>query len=133
VGPVGSTVGDNCPAPSSRAGVAPSALVPPTKKLAAQVTVTNCGNVDEKGIVVSLTVQLAPGTPPPKGSTAAASSPSVVHETIALTPGASRSLDLGPLKVGPGGQYVVTANVAPSPRQTITAGTSQAFLVQVSA
>jgi hypothetical protein len=132
VGSVGSTVGDNCPNPSSQAGVAPSALVPPTKKIAAQVTVTNCGNVNERGIVVSLTVQLAPGSPPPKGSTAAASSPSVVRKTIALTPGGSRSVDLGPLKVLPGGLYVVTAAVASPAGQTSPAGTTQAFLVQVS-
>jgi hypothetical protein len=132
VGPVGSTIGDNCPAPTSQAAVAPPALVPPTKKLSAQVTVTNCGNVPESGIVVSLTVQLAPGSPPPKGSTAGASSPSVVHKTVALMPGASRSLALGPLAVFHGGLYVVTANVASPTGQTVTAGTSQAFLVQVS-
>jgi hypothetical protein len=133
VGSVGSTLGVNCPAPSSRPAAAPPAVLPPTKKLAAQVTVTNCGNVEETGIVVSFTVQLAPGSPPPaKTSAASASSPSVIRRTISLTPGASKSLSLGPLPVAHGSQYVATADVASPSGQTSPAGTTQGFLVQVS-
>jgi hypothetical protein len=150
--PVGSagTVGDNCQNPSSRPAVAPPTILPPTKQLSAQVTVTNCGSVNENGVVVSMSVQLAPGSPPPtttttttspargstststSTSTAASASPSSTRRTISLTPGRSTSLTLGPLAVAHGGQYVVTVSVTASPGQANPAGTTQAFLVQIS-
>jgi hypothetical protein len=125
------TVGDNCPNPSSRPASPPPSLLPPTKKLSAQVTVSNCGNVTEKGVVVSLTVQLAPGSPPSKAASSAPASSSVRH-TIVLGPGGSRSLSMGPLAVVPGSQYVVTMALAFPSGQTNPAGTTQAFLVQIS-
>ena len=146
VGSVG-TVGDNCPNPTSRPAAAPPTIVPPTKQVSAQVTVTNCGNVDEKGVVVSMSVQLAPGSPPPTAtsttssppgstststSTAAPASPSSTRRTISLTPGRSTSLTLGPLAVAHGSQYVVTVSVATPSGQANPAGTTQAFLVQIS-
>ncbi len=146
--PVGSagTVGDNCQNPSSRPAVAPPTILPPTKQLSAQVTVTNCGSVNENGVVVSMSVQLAPGSPPPtttttspargststSTSTAASASPSSTRRTISLTPGRSTSLTLGPLAVAHGGQFVVTVSVTAPPGQANPAGTTQAFLVQIS-
>ncbi|HEX4217365.1 MAG TPA: hypothetical protein VHZ02_03295, partial [Acidimicrobiales bacterium] len=144
VGSVG-TVGDNCPNPISRPAAAPATVLPPIRRLSAQVTVTNCGNVNEKGIVVSMSVQLAPGSPPPASTTSstsrstttsppttASASPSSARRTIALTPGRSTSLTLGPLAVAHGGQYVVTVSVTTPSGQTSPAGTTQAFLVQIS-
>lgn len=146
--PVGSagTVGDNCQNPSSWPAVAPPTILPPTKQLSAQVTVTNCGSVNENGVVVSMSVQLAPGSPPPtttttspargststSTSTAASASPSSTRRTISLTPGRSTSLTLGPLAVAHGGQFVVTVSVTAPPGQANPAGTTQAFLVQIS-
>ena len=127
------TVGDNCANPSSRPANPPPSLLPPTRKLSAQVTVSNCGNVVEKGVVVSLTVQLVPGSPPPsKAASSTPASPSSVRRTIVLGPGGSRSLAMGPLAVVPGSQYVVTMAVAFPSGQANPAGTTQAFLVQIS-
>jgi hypothetical protein len=127
------TLGDNCANPSSRPASPPASLLPPTRKLSAQVTVTNCGTVVEKGVVVSLTVQLAPGSPPPgKAASSTPASPSSVRRTIVLGPGGSRSLAMGPLAVVPGSQYVVTMAVAFPSGQANPAGTTQAFLVQIS-
>jgi hypothetical protein len=144
--PVGSagTVGDNCPNPTSRPAAAPPTILPPTKQLSAQVTVTNCGSVDENGFVVSMSVQLAPGSPPPtttspargststSTSTAASHSPSSTRRTLSLTPGRSTSLTLGPLAVAHGSEYVVTVSVTAPSGQANPAGTTQAFLVQIS-
>jgi hypothetical protein len=129
------TVGENCANPSSRPANPPASLLPPTKKVSAQVTVSNCGNVEEKGVVVTLTVQLVPGSPLPgkSGSTAPASTtPSSYRRTIVLGPGGSRSMLMGPLAVVHGGQYVVTMSVSFPSGQTNPAGTTQAFLVQIS-
>lgn len=133
VGTPGSTVGDNCANPSSRLASPPASLVPPTRKISAQVTVTNCGTVLEKGVVVSLTVQLAPGSPTPgKAASSTPASPSSARRTIELGPGGSRSLAMGPLAVVPGSQYVVTMALAFPSGQTNPSGTTQAFLVQIS-
>jgi hypothetical protein len=144
--PVGSpgTVGVNCANPTSRPAATPPTILPPTKELSTQVTVTNCGSVDENGAVVSMSVQLAPGSPPPtttspargststSTSTAASPSPSSARRTISLTPGRSISLTLGPLAVAHGSQYVVTVSVTAPSGQANAAGTTQAFLVQIS-
>jgi hypothetical protein len=132
------TVGDNCANPSSRPAAAPATLLPPTRKLTAQVTVTNCGTVEEKGVVVSTTVQLAPGSPPPKTSSSAKTSssspasPSSTRRTFALGPGGSKGLAMGPLGVVPGSLYVLTIAVALPSGQASPLGTTQAFLVQIS-
>ena len=127
------TVGDNCANPSSRPANPPTSLLPPTRKLSAQVTVSNCGNVVEKGVVVSLTVQLAPGSPTPgKAASSTPASPSSVRRTIVVGPGGSTSLAMGPLAVVPGSQYVVTMAVAFPSGQANPLGTTQAFLVQIS-
>lgn len=127
------TVGDNCANPSSRPASPPASLLPPTRKLSGQVTVTNCGNVVEKGVVVSMTVQLVPGSPTPgKAASSTPASPSSMRRTIVLGPGGSRSLAMGPLAVVPGSQYVATMALTFPSGQADPAGTIQAFLVQIS-
>ena len=130
-----STVGDGCSDPSTRPASPPATILPPTTRISAQVTVTNCGNVNESGVIVSTTVQAVPGAPiqgahqklaPPS------TSPTSIRRTISLGSGSSMSLAMGPLRVGAGHEYVVTLAVSVPPGQTDPAGTTQAFLVQVS-
>jgi hypothetical protein len=131
-----STVGDNCPNPSTRPASPPATVLPPTSRISAQVTVTNCGNLDENGIVVSTSVQSVPGAPVqgthPSTASSAPTTPSSVRRTISLTPGSSTSLAMGPLSVVNGHLYVVTTTVVVPAGQKDPTGTTQAFLVQVS-
>ena len=140
----GGTVGDNCASPSTRPALAPPTVLPPTMTVSAQVTVTNCGNAAETGVVASATVQAVPGAPTlgtasSSGSSSTSSTPSSTpsfpssaRRTISLTPGSSISLAMGPLGVTAGHLYVVTVTLAFPSGQTNPTGTVQAFLVQIS-
>jgi hypothetical protein len=143
VGSVG-TVGDSCANPSTRPALAPPTVLPPTTTVSAQVTVTNCGNVAETGVVVSTTVQAVPGAPTlgttsssttsttSSTSSSTPSFPTSARHTISLTPGSSIGLAMGPLGVTAGHLYVVTVTLAFPSGQTSPTGTVQAFLVQIS-
>ncbi len=125
------TVSTTCVDPvSSGPGPVPT-IVPPTGTLAALVTVTNCGNVPESGVTVSLTVAPAdaPGTAgPPAGARGGRST-----TTVSMASGTSSSPDLAPLPVARGHSYTVTVAVSPPPGQADPAGTTQQFTVQVAA
>ena len=130
-----STIGDSCSSPSTRPASPPVTILPPTSRIVAQMTVTNCGNVQENGIVVTTSVQAVPGAPVQGAhpSTAPLSTvPTSLRRTISLLAGASMSVAMGPLRVVAGHEYVVTLAVSVPPGQADPAGTTQAFLVQVS-
>ncbi len=130
-----STVGEGCSNPSTRPASPPATILPPTTRISAQVTVTNCGNVNESGVTVTTTVQAVPGAPiqgTHQSSAPSTTTPTSLRQTISLTSGSSMSLAMGPLRVEAGHEYVVTLAVSVPPGQTDPAGTTQAFLVQVS-
>ena len=130
------TIGTGCgvQAQSTVAGPTPSVL-PPTATLGVELTVTNCGTVEESGETVTET--LAPADPagtalPPPGQRGG-----VQHASLApLPPVSSVSLTLPALAVAGGHTYTLGLTVTVPPGQLLNpdgaAGTSQQFLVQIS-
>ncbi len=122
-------VGTSCSNPQSTVpGGAPTEM-PPTSTLTALVSVTNCGNVRESDVTVSVTVALSdpPGTaPPPTGQRGGR-----VQAVVAIASGASTAPDLPALPVASGHQYTVTVSVSLPPGQVDPTGATQEFLVQV--
>jgi len=127
-GGVGS-VSTSCLAPTSTAPTPTPTVVPPTATLGATVTVTNCGNVPEFGISVSVTVVPAdvPGVAaPPAGRRGGLRS-----ATVAVPAGSSTAPVLPPVPVATGHRYTVTVKVSVPPGQVDPAGSTQQFLVYV--
>ncbi len=119
----------SCATPTSVVPTATPAVVPPTGTLGTSVTVTNCGNVPEFGVRVSVTVAPAdvPGqAAPPAGARGGRSS-----ALVAVASGSSSAPSLAPLPVAHGHRYTVTVEVSVPPGQTDTAGSTQQFLVYV--
>jgi hypothetical protein len=127
-GGVGS-VSTTCVAPVSVVPTATPTVVPPTGALGATVTVTNCGNVPEVGVSVSLTVAPtdAPGAaPPPSGRRGGRSS-----AKVAMASGSSSAPLLASLPVAQGHRYTVTVKVSLPAGQVDPTGSTQQFLVYV--
>jgi hypothetical protein len=123
------TVSTDCIAPVSTVpGTAPTVL-PPTGVLTALVTVTNCGNVPESDVTVTLTVTPAdtPGASGPPATARGGRSTA----TVDMISGASAAPSLAPLPVAGGHTYTVTVAVTLPPGQADPAGSTQQFLVQV--
>ena len=128
VGGVGS-VSTSCVDPQSTVPGATPSVVPPTSTLAALVSVTNCGNVPEAGVTVTVTVAVAdpPGTAlPPAGLRGGR-----VQAVVALASGSSSAPVLAPLPVGRGHRYTLTVALSLPPGQTDQRGSTQQFLVDV--
>jgi hypothetical protein len=124
-------VATSCSNPQSTVAGGTPTEVPPTSTLAALVSVTNCGNVRESDVTVSVAVvQSDPvGTaPPPVGQRGGR-----VETVVAIASGASSAPDLAPLPVASGHLYTVTVSVSLPPGQTDPNGAVQQFLVQVAA
>lgn len=122
--------GDCVNVASNVPGPAPTVL-PPTSTVTAEVTVTNCGTVPETGVVVTQTLALADpaGTAPPRvGARGSAS-----RVTVALPSGSSMALTLPTLAVATGHVYTLTVTVAVPASQQVRAGSTQQFLLQISA
>jgi hypothetical protein len=127
-GGVGS-VSTSCVAPVSTVPGAAPAVVPPTSTLGALVSVTNCGNVPERGVTVSVTVAPADpagSAPPPAGRQGGRTS-----AVVAMASGASSAPSLGALPVAPGHTYTVTVAVTLPPGQVDLRGSTQQFLVKI--
>jgi len=127
-GGVGSAA-TSCAAPASVAPTATPTVVPPTGTLGADVTVTNCGNVPEYGVTVSLTVVPTdvPGVAaPPAGHRGGRSSSSV-----SVASGSSTSPVLRAQPVTAGHRYTLTVRVSLPAGQADAAGSTQQFLVYV--
>jgi hypothetical protein len=123
------TVATTCIAPVSAVPGTVPTIVPPTGTLTVLATVTNCGNVPESGVTVTVTVTPADaaGTVgPPSGERGGRSS-----ATVAMASGSSSSPDLAPLPVDGGHTYSVTVAVSLPPGQADAAGSTQQFLVHV--
>ena len=124
------TVSTSCINPVSTVpGTAPT-VVPPTSTLAALVSVTNCGNVPEAAVSVTVTVAVADpaGTAaPPAGSQGGR-----VKAVVSLASGSSSAPVLGPLPVRSGHRYTLTVSVSVPPAQIDHSGTVQQFLIDVS-
>jgi len=127
-GGIGS-VSTSCATPASVVPTAAPAVVPPTGALGASATVTNCGNVPEVGVHVSVSVVPAdvPGVAAPPARARGGRRTAVV----AVAPGSSTSPVLAPLPVADGHRYAVTVEVSLPPGQTDTTGSTQEFLVYV--
>jgi hypothetical protein len=129
-GGVGSA-GTSCADPQSTVPGSTPTEVPPTSTLTALVSVTNCGNVGESDVTVSVTAALSdpPGTAlPPVGQRGGR-----VQAVVAIAAGSSSAPDLAPLAVASGHRYTVTASVSLPPGQVDPTGATQVFLVQVTA
>jgi hypothetical protein len=127
-GGVGS-VSTSCLAPTSTVPTSTPTVVPPTGTLGASVTVTNCGNVPEFGVTVSVVVAPAdvPGlVAPPAGHRGGRSS-----AVVSVAPGSSTAPVLPPLPVATGHRYTVTVQVSLPPGQADPTGSTQQFLVYV--
>ena len=121
----------SCVAPVSVAATGTPTIVPPTRTLAVDLTVTNCGTVDEVAVPVVVNVVPAdlPGSPvlPNSGSGGR------VRATVTMLPGASAAPTLGAVPVTPGHRYRVTASVSVPVGQADATGSTQDYLVQVAA
>jgi hypothetical protein len=123
------TVSTSCVDPASTVPGTTPTVVPPTTTLSALVSVTNCGNVPERGVTVSVTVAVADPvgtTPPPAGLRGGR-----VQAVVVLASGSSSAPSLGPLPVGAGHRYMLTVAVSLPPGQQDPAGSTQQFLVEV--
>ena len=122
-------VGDSCGAPQSAVAGPTPLVLPPTRTLAAAITVTNCGTVVETGVAVTQTVvpYIPVGTfAPPAGKRGG-----TTRTKITLSSGSSVALALPPLPVAGGHLYELTVTVAVPP-QANPAGATQSFLIQIS-
>ena len=129
-GGVGS-VSTSCTDPSSAAPGSLPTVVPPSKTLRALVSITNCGNVPESGVMVSVTVAAAdpPGIiAPPTGRQGGR-----VQAVVDLASGSSSAPVLGPVQVEAGHRYLLTVAVGLPPNQQNPAGSTQQFLVAITA
>lgn len=123
------TVATSCAQPQSTVPGSAPTVAPPTATLAALVSVTNCGNVAEADVAVTVTVVPADpaGTaPPPPGARGGRS-----RAVVAIAPGASSAPTLAPLPVAQGHRYMLTVTVSLPPGQADPTGSTQQFLVQV--
>ena len=121
----------SCVAPVSVSATGTPSIVPPTQTLAVDLTVTNCGTVDEVAVPVVVNVVPAdlPGSPvlPNSGSGGR------VRATVTMLPGASAAPTLSAVPVTPGHRYRVTASVGVPIGQADATGSTQEYLVQVAA
>jgi len=125
------TASTSCIAPVSTVPSATPTVVPPTTTLGARVSVTNCGNVPETGVTVTLTV--APDDPPGTAGPPAGATGGRSRATVAMASGASAAPVLAPLPVAGSHRYLVTVAMALPPGQADPSGSTQQFLVEVGA
>jgi len=123
------TVSTSCIDPQSTVPGAVPTVLPPTTTVAALVSVTNCGNVPESDVTV--TVAVAPAdpagvTPPSLGVSGGTS-----RAVVAIASGSSSAPPLAPLSVSSGHRYTVTVTVSLPPGQADATGATQEFLIQV--
>jgi hypothetical protein len=111
-------------------GPAPTVL-PPTGTVTASLTLTNCGNVLESGVVVAQTLSLADpaGTALPRAGARGTRSQTRV---AALAAGSSIALTMPSVSVAGGHLYLLAVAVNVLPDQTDRVGTTQEFLLQIS-
>ena len=115
VGPAGDgIVGDSCGAPQSAVPGPTPLVLPPTRTLAAAITVTNCGTVVETGVAVTQTV--IPYIPVGTSAPPAGKRGGTTHTTITLRSGSSVALSLPPLPVAGGHLYELAVTVAVPPQ-----------------
>ena len=122
-------VATSCIAPASTVAGATPTVVPPTGTLQALVSVTNCGNVPESDVTVSVTVAPADPpatTPPPVGQRGGRS-----QAVVSIASGSSSAPALAPLPVASGHTYTLVVAVTLPPGQADPTGATQQFLVQV--
>ncbi len=128
------TIGVGCAkyAQSTAPDSQPSVL-PPTATVGVDLTVTNCGTVDESGVPVTETLALADpaGTAlPPAGARGASA-----RVEVSVPAGSSVAPSLPPMTVAGGHRYTLTVSLAAPVSQMSnpfgSAGTSQAFLLQI--
>lgn len=126
-----SAIGDSCDAATSTVAGAVPTVLPPTRSVTSDVTVTNCGTVSESGVVVTETLAVAdpPGSPvPPAGARGG-----TAHRAVSVESGSSQSLTLPPMTVAGGHNYTLTVSLAIPVTQTVADGASQQFFLQISA
>jgi len=123
------SVSTSCSVPSSAIPGSSPTVVPPSRTLGALVSVTNCGNVPESGVTVSVTI--APADPPGTTAPPAGSQGGRVQAVVELASGSSSAPVLGPLPVAAGHRYLVTVAVSLPPAQQDPAGSTQQFLVEI--
>jgi hypothetical protein len=105
------------PTPGASAGVA---TLPPTSSLRVTAVVANDGNVGERGLVVTASVQPAAG-----GRTSQRTA------SIALAPGASEAVSLGVIPIVAGRSYQLTVAVTPPAGEVAGTTSSRTFTVKV--
>ncbi len=123
------TSSTDCTDPVSTVPGASPAILPPTPTVTALVTVTNCGNVPESNVTVSVTV--APADTPGTAAPAPGARGGRRSATVEVASGSSAAPDLAPLPVAGGHTYTVTVAVTLPPGQADPAGSTQQFLVQI--
>ena len=124
-------VATSCVAPQSTVPGASPAVVPPTPTVRALVSVTNCGNVPESGVTV--TVSVTPADPPGVAAIPVGSRGGRSRAVVAIASGASSAPSLAALPVAPGHRYGLSVTVSLPPGQADPAGSTQELLIQVTA
>jgi hypothetical protein len=121
--------GDSCGAPSSTPAGSLPVTLPPTRTVAVEMTVTNCGTVDESAVQVTETltpVVPAGASTPPKGTRGGQT-----RTHVSLRSGSSIALSLPPLPVAGGHLYELSLSLSLPPTAN-PAGSSQQFFISIS-
>ncbi len=120
----------NCQDPVSTGASTVPTVLPPTTSISVAATVTNCGTVTETGVTITQTLTLADpaGTKPPPLDARGGRS----HAEVTLRSGGSEALDLPGVTVADGHLYNLVLAIDLPPGQVDPAGSSQAFLIQIS-
>ena len=128
VGGVGS-VSTSCTDPRSVAPDSSATVVPPTATLGVLVSVSNCGNIPESGVIVRMTVR--PSDPAGTAPAPAGKQGGQVRSVVSIAPGWSSAPSLRTVPVASGHRYTLTVSVSLPLGQADGSGSSQSFLVQV--
>ena len=105
-------------------------MLPPTTSVGVAATVTNCGTVTETGVTITQTLTLA--DPAGSATTTGRRPGGRSHTEVTLRSGASTALALPGLTVAGGHLYNLVVAIDLPPGQVNPAGSSQAFLIQIS-
>ncbi len=128
VGGVGS-VSTSCTDPRSVAPDSSATVVPPTATLGVLVSVSNCGNIPESGVIVRMTVR--PSDPAGTAPAPVGKQGGQVRAVVSIAPGWSSAPSLRTVPVASGHRYTLTVSVSLPLGQADGSGSSQSFLVQV--
>ena len=119
----------SCVQPQLTTPTSTPTLLPPTKTLGVAVTVTNCGNVPEAGVVVGIILALADpvGIRPPGARVQGGSG----SRSLTRVSGGSEAVTFPHLSVAAGHTYSLAVSIGSSPAEAVASGAADRFLIHI--